>query len=75
MEQKVTTIENQCKQDFKVLDSVKETALYFQECAYPSVLFSMLKNRDYRPIIWKYIRPEFEKPFNNKEEEIGEKLF
>lgn len=70
LEQKFATIENQCKQDFKVLDSVKETALYFQECAYPSVLFSMLKNRDYRPIIWKYIRPEFEKPFNNKEEEI-----
>lgn len=64
LEQQFANIENQCKQDFEVLASEKETALYFQKCTYPSVLFFMLKNRDYKPIIWKYIRPEFEKPFD-----------
>ena len=68
LEQKFASIENQCKKDFKILASEKETALYFQKCAYPSVLFFMLKNRDYKPIIWKHIRPEFEKPFNMSDE-------
>lgn len=61
-------IENQCKSDFKVLDSVKETALYFQTCTFPSVLFSMMHERDYSEIIWKKIKPKFEKPFANSEE-------
>jgi len=56
-------IEEICKTDFKVLESEKETALYFLTKAYPAVLFAMLKQRDYAPIIWKRIRPAFEKPF------------
>lgn len=62
-------IEDQCKQEFKVLETRKDTALYFQTCQYPSVLFSMLDEKDYRPTIWRYIRPEFEKPFVNEVEE------
>lgn len=65
---KFQVIENQCKVDFKVLDTRKETALYFQTCAYPSVLFDMLLERDYAPNIWKRIRPDFQKPFQNEEE-------
>jgi len=68
LENQFVAIENQCKQDFKILDSVKETALYYQKCAYPAVLFFMLKDRDYTPIIWKYIKPKFEKPYSNTEE-------
>lgn len=68
LESEFAKIENQCKNEFKVLDSIKETALYFQTCAHPGVLFSMLHNRDYSPIIWMKIRPKFEKPFTNKEE-------
>lgn len=56
-------IENQCLKDFKVLESRKETALYFMTCKYPSVLFSMLDKNNYAPIIWKMIRPEFQKAF------------
>ncbi|MCC9071136.1 T4 RnlA family RNA ligase [Flavobacterium sp. F-65] len=59
---------NQCKKDFKVLGTVKETALYFLTCKHPGVLFAMLKNRDYSEIIWKMIRPTFEKPFNKEED-------
>ena len=68
LETQFLEIENQCKSDFKVLDSVKETALYFQTCTFPSVLFSMMHERDYSEIIWKKIKPKFEKPFANSEE-------
>jgi T4 RnlA family RNA ligase len=62
------TIENQCKLDFKILETQKETALYFLTCKYPTILFSMMNNRNYKPDIWKRIRPQFEKPFKNLEE-------
>lgn len=61
-------IEQQCKADFKVLDSKKDTALYFLQCAQPAVLFSMLNGKDYSKNIWKMIRPKFEKPFMIAEE-------
>lgn len=60
-------IENQCKKDFKILETQKETALYYMTCKYPTILFSMMNNRNYKPIIWKMIRPNFEKPFKNVE--------
>ncbi|MEO8240109.1 MAG: RNA ligase [Flavobacterium sp.] len=68
LENKYAAIENQSKLDFKVLESRKATALYFQTCKYPGVLFAMLDKREYSEIIWKMIRPEFEKPFNKGEE-------
>lgn len=68
LENQYSAIENQCKNDFKVLESRKETALYFLTCQYSGVLFAMLDNRDYSEIIWKMIRPTFEKPFNKAEE-------
>lgn len=67
LENQYQIIENQCKADFKVLESRKETALYFQTCQYRGVLFAMLNNKDYSVIIWKMIRPRFEKPFNREE--------
>ncbi|MCV9926175.1 T4 RnlA family RNA ligase [Flavobacterium sp. LS1R49] len=68
LENKYLIIENQSKADFKVLDSQKETALYFLTCQYSGVLFAMLNGKDYSEIIWKMIRPTFEKPFNKGEE-------
>ena len=68
LENQYSVIENQCKNDFKVLESRKETALYFLTCQYSGVLFAMLDNMDYSGIIWKMIRPTFEKPFNKEEE-------
>ena len=62
-------IEKQCIIDFKVLENRKETAFYFMTCAYPAVLFLMLDNKSYDHEIWKRIRPTFEKPFMNSEEE------
>ncbi|OXA88709.1 RNA ligase [Flavobacterium hercynium] len=68
LENQYSEIEAQCKTDFKILESRKETALYFLTCQYSGVLFAMMDNRDYAPIIWKMIRPKFEKPFNKEEE-------
>ena len=68
LENKYQEIENQCNLDFKVLESRKETALYFLTCKHPGVLFAMLNNKNYSDIIWKMIRPTFEKPFNKEEE-------
>lgn len=68
LENQYLAIENQCKNDFKVFESRKETALYFLTCQYSGVLFAMLDSRDYSEIIWKMIRPKFEKPFNKGEE-------
>ncbi|MEM0991733.1 MAG: T4 RnlA family RNA ligase [Bacteroidota bacterium] len=56
-------IEDQCKAEFKVLDSRKATAAYFKTCAYPSVLFAMLDDKPYDARIWRLIRPDFEQPF------------
>lgn len=57
------TIEAQAKKDFKILSSRKETAAYYYTCQYPGVLFKMMDNKNYESLIWRMIRPEFEKPF------------
>lgn len=46
-----------CKLDFKVLETRKDTALYFQTCTYPSVLFAMLDNKPIDRVIWKMLEP------------------
>lgn len=61
-------IENTARAEFKDLGDRKETALYFQQCSYPAILFSMLDKRDYSDAIWKMLRPTFSKPFSNFEE-------
>lgn len=57
------TIETEARLTFKTLADRKETALYFQTQKYPSILFAMLDNRNYAPIIWKMLKPAYEKPF------------
>ena len=59
-------IEAAAKASFHELKTRKDTALYFMTQKYSKVLFSMLDKRDYAPIIWKMIKPEFSKPFKNE---------
>ncbi len=47
----------------------KEFADQAKRYTHPSILFSMLDGRDYSQIIWKSIRPQYSKPFWQKEEE------
>lgn len=46
----------------------KATALAFQKCQYPGVMFKMLDGRDPSELIWKLIRPEHERPFRIQHE-------
>lgn len=54
-------IEDLAKSEFKQLATRKETASYFLTCTYPRILFAMLDEKDYSEMIWRMIRPEFEK--------------
>ncbi len=60
------SILKECQRVFKVLDSRKETALYFQKQKYPHVLFCLLDNKKPDKLIWKLIRPTYSKPFIKK---------
>jgi len=57
-----------CELDFKVLDTRKDTALYFQTCAYPSVLFAMLDGKPVERIIWKMLEPANNLRYTKEEE-------
>lgn len=41
----------------------KQFALIAREYVYPSILFAMLDGKDYSHIIWKLVKPESTKPF------------
>ena len=49
------------------IEDRKSFALEALKCDNPSILFSMLDNKDYRDIIWKIIYPSYTKPFKNDE--------
>ncbi|WP_337040587.1 T4 RnlA family RNA ligase [Emticicia sp. 17c] len=59
-------VENQARNEFKIFETRKEAAIYYQSCTHPAVLFKMMENKPYQQIIWKMIKPKFEKPFANR---------
>ena len=61
-------IEDIAKKEFKIFETRKETAMYFRNCTYPSILFSMLDGKDYAQTIWRMIKPVYSKPFLDQEE-------
>ncbi|MFN8670937.1 MAG: T4 RnlA family RNA ligase [Candidatus Sericytochromatia bacterium] len=63
LENKYSEIENICKSEFKILETRKETAEYFNKCSYSTVLFKMLDNKDYSEFIWRQIKPKYERAF------------
>lgn len=56
-------IMRECKLVYKEYETIKETAEYFKTQKYPSVLFCLLKGIDPSPLIWKLIKPKYEKPY------------
>jgi len=68
-------IEKEYQWIFKVTKRVegiedrKIFAEYAMRYKHPSILFSMLDNKNYDEIIWKLIRPQYSKPFWQKEDE------
>lgn len=69
LENQYRTIEAEAKAEFMVLQTRKETALYFMACKHPTVLFQMLDGRSHADAIWKQLRPSFSKPFSQESEE------
>ncbi len=66
--QEFSDIEAIAQNEFKIIgEERKETALYFQTCRYPAILFKMLDGKPYDDVIWKMIKPTFEKPFARAE--------
>lgn len=63
LENQYTAIENECRGAFRVLETRKDTAQYFLTQKYPSILFSMLDNKDYSRNIWQLIRPAYSRPW------------
>ena len=72
LEKEYQLIENIAKSEYKELATRKKTALYFQTCQYPKILFSMLDGKDYSETIWSYIRPTYKRPFDVLKESAGE---
>lgn len=62
------TIEAQCLADYRDLGDRKTTALYYQDCKYPAILFKMLDKQPYQQMIWKLIYPEASRPFVEDQE-------
>ena len=66
-------IEKDYRQIFNELNSKELDRKDFAEQAkrytHSSILFSMLDKRDYSEVIWKSIKPQYSKPFWQKEEE------
>lgn len=60
------TIETISKTEYKELSTDRETAGYFKTCTYPAVLFAIKNRKNYDKIIWKMIRPVFEKAYSNE---------
>ena len=65
LETKYQEIETECQRVFKDLGNRRETAIYFQTQKYPGVLFLMLDKRDYEQVIWKLIKPGYQRPFRS----------
>lgn len=56
-------IDAKAKAEYKELEDRKATAFYFQTCQHPAILFKMYEKRAYDAIIWKMLKPKFERPF------------
>lgn len=66
LEANFQVIEEECKAVFREFDDRKSAAEYYLQQKYPMILFKMMDNRKYEHIIWKLIRPKFQKAFNRE---------
>lgn len=57
LELKYSEIENVARSQYRELPTRKETAMYFKDCDYPGIMFSMLDGKEYSGHIWKLIKP------------------
>jgi len=75
LEKSFNYIEHVCKEKVMELneqnfDNRKDIAMWIQTNVIPryiKIMFLMIDNLDYKPIIWNLIRPKYQKPFWNNE--------
>ena len=68
LKQQYAEVETLAKEEFWNFGDRKTNALYYKtKKSSPSILFNMLDGKDYSGIIWKLLRPKFEKPFMEDE--------
>ncbi len=68
LETKYHAIEAECQRAYQDFADRKQSAMYFQTQKYPGVLFLMLDKRDYSQVIWKLIKPGYQRPFRSDNE-------
>ena len=59
----------EAQEHYRPFDSRKEAAEHFLKHRLSSILFSMLDEKDPSHIIWRMVKPKFEKPFASSGEE------
>lgn len=62
-------IENEAKGYYRPFENRKEAAEHFLKHRLSGILFSMLDGKNPSPIIWRMIKPKFEKPFASNGQE------
>jgi T4 RnlA family RNA ligase len=70
LEAQYREIEAECQKNFQDLGNRKTTAAYFQTQPNAKVLFLMLDGRDYSQVIWRQIKPGFQRPFRSDPDSI-----
>jgi T4 RnlA family RNA ligase len=63
LEAQYQAIEADARQRFQDLGDRKQTAAYFLTQPNAKILFLMLDGRDYSQVIWRQIKPDFQRPF------------
>jgi RNA ligase len=58
-------------EQYRVLEDRKTTALYFQQCEYPHVMFRMLDYKDFAEPTWRMLRPENPTTFRYVSESVA----
>lgn len=58
--------EADCKSVYKIVGDRKTTAAYFLTQEYPEILFAMYDNKNYSKMIWKHLKPKYEKGYLNE---------
>ena len=64
----VSTIFQKFEAEMGINAPRKEAANYLRAQKYTGLLFAKLDGKNYKPKIWELIRPQFEKPFANRDD-------
>jgi len=59
-------IEDFAFSEMKTFPTYRETAEYFMTCTYSRLMFAIWKKKNYQKLIWKMVRPKFEKAYSNQ---------